>query len=112
MVENHTAGFIRAWHGHRNEGKYIYVVSGSAKIAAIPIPSLEQNNKDNLVEFSLSSRLPAVLWIPPGYANGCMTLTEDARVMFFSTSTLEESLGDDVRFSADKIPGVWEIEYR
>ena len=35
QVENHERGFIRAWHGHKIEGKYVYVVKGSAWVAAI-----------------------------------------------------------------------------
>ena len=34
------------------------------------------------------------------FANGFKTLTPDAKLMFFSTSTLEESQGDDIRFDA------------
>ena len=30
QVENHEQGFIRAWHGHKIEGKYAYVPRGSA----------------------------------------------------------------------------------
>ena len=30
QVENHRQGFIRAWHGHKKEGKYVYVCQGSA----------------------------------------------------------------------------------
>ena len=26
QVENHRQGFIRAWHGHKKEGKYVYTV--------------------------------------------------------------------------------------
>ena len=37
MVENHQAGFVRAWHAHRREGKYIMVVQGAAIVAAIKI---------------------------------------------------------------------------
>ena len=35
MVENHEKGFIRAWHGHKNEGKYVYVVSGTALVGVV-----------------------------------------------------------------------------
>jgi dTDP-4-dehydrorhamnose 3,5-epimerase len=40
-----------------------------------------------------------------------MTLTDDAKLLFFSTSTLEDSLGDDIRFNWDKWD-IWEIERR
>lgn len=26
IVENHKQGFVRAWHAHRNESKYVMVV--------------------------------------------------------------------------------------
>ena len=29
MVENHSSGFIRAWHVHKKESKYIFVASGA-----------------------------------------------------------------------------------
>jgi dTDP-4-dehydrorhamnose 3,5-epimerase-like enzyme len=49
--------------------------------------------------------------IPAGYANGFMTLTESAKVMFLSTSSLEESAGDDFRFDA-RLWNPWNIEER
>ena len=44
----------------------------------------------------LSSNNPKVLFIPSGYANGFKSLEADTIVQFFSTSTLEESTGDDI----------------
>jgi hypothetical protein len=40
-----------------------------------------------------------------------MTLTGDAKLIFFSTSTLEESLGDDVRFPA-RYWDPWHVDER
>ncbi len=37
MVENFDHMFVRAWHGHKNEGKYVTVVSGTALIGAIDL---------------------------------------------------------------------------
>jgi dTDP-4-dehydrorhamnose 3,5-epimerase len=51
------------------------------------------------------------MYIPPGYANGAMTLTEDTRIMYFSTATLEESKTDDYRFSYDYW-SIWGVERR
>ena len=36
-VTNHRAGFVRAWHAHRREGKYITVVQGAAIVGAVPL---------------------------------------------------------------------------
>jgi dTDP-4-dehydrorhamnose 3,5-epimerase-like enzyme len=59
----------------------------------------------------LSSKSPSILWIPPNHANGFMTLSEETVVQFFSTSSLEDSLNDDIRYAYDKW-NIWDIEYR
>tara|TARA_Y100000593_G_scaffold95031_1_gene198564 strand:+ start:15394 stop:15813 length:420 start_codon:yes stop_codon:yes gene_type:complete len=106
QVENHKAGFIRAWHGHNKEGKYVYVASGSALIGAVNLSTEEAAYK-----CILSAETPKILWIPPGHANGFMTLANNTIVQFFSTSSLKESLDDDIRFPFDKWD-IWDIEYR
>lgn len=101
MIANHRAGFIRAWHAHRREAKYITVVQGDAIVAAVVIDNWESPSKSAQVyRYVMSARKPAVLYIPAGYANGLMSLTADARLMVFSTSTLAESQGDDMRFDS------------
>lgn len=111
IVRNHSRNFVRAWHGHLNEGKYVYCVSGSAIVAAIRMEDME---KDNPVIFRtiLSSISPTVLFIPAGYANGFMSLVDDMSLIFFSTSTLDQSKNDDTRYSADKFRHVWKVEER
>ncbi len=105
QVQNHRQGFIRAWHGHQHEGKYVYVASGSALIGAA-------NMETQVVEkFVLSSSSPKVLFIPSGYANGFKTLEENTIILFFSTSDLNSSLNDDIRFAYDKW-NIWEEDYR
>lgn len=100
-VSNHRVGFVRAWHGHRREGKYVTAVAGAALIGAVCIDDWLNPSRDlEPSRFVLSGRRPAVLHIPPGYANGFMSLTDDAKLIFFSTSTLEESQTDDVRFDS------------
>ena len=105
QVENHSRGFIRAWHGHKKEGKYVYVVNGSALVGVVNMETEE------ITKFVLSSQTPKVLWIPPGYFNGFKSLEENTKIIFFSTSTLEESLGDDIREDHDKW-NIWNEEYR
>ena len=104
-VENHKRGFIRAWHGHVKEGKYVYVVDGSALIGVV-------NMKTNEVsKYVLSNKSPKILWIPPGYFNGFKSLEENTKIMFFSTSSLEESIGDDIRKDFDEWD-IWSDDYR
>jgi len=105
QVENHKNGFIRAWHGHKKEGKYVYVVSGSALIGVVNMETEEVS------KFVLSDKSPKILWIPPGNYNGFKSLEENTKILFFSTSTLEESLNDDIREEHNKW-NIWEENYR
>lgn len=101
IIENHRLNFIRAWHGHKNEAKYVICLNGSALVAAVEIDNWELPNKKAYINrFVLSSDKPSILYIPPGFANGFMNLTLDAKLIFFSTSTLNESKLDDYRFDA------------
>ncbi len=101
MVSNHSANFVRAWHAHKKEAKYVLVTQGAAILGAVAIDNWDEPSKDAEVHrFVLSAQRPSVLYIPAGYANGFMTLTPDTQLMFFSTSTLEESKGDDFRYEA------------
>jgi dTDP-4-dehydrorhamnose 3,5-epimerase len=111
-VRNHRQGFIRAWHAHRREAKYVTVVAGAALVGVVEIDDWDRPSPQLPVKrFVLSARKPRVLYIPPGCANGFMSLTSDAHVMFFSTSSLEESLGDDVRYNA-RHWDIWTVEER
>lgn len=112
MVSNHTAGFVRAWHAHKKEAKYVMAVSGAALIGAVTIDDWKTPARDAEVQrFVLSEKKPAILYIPAGYANGFMSLTEDAKLIFFSTSSLEESKGDDFRYDS-RYWDIWSVEER
>lgn len=105
QVENHSRGFIRAWHGHKKEGKYVYVVSGSALIGVVNMKT------DEITKYVLSDKSPKILYIPPGHYNGFKSLEENTKILFFSTSTLDESLNDDIREDHNKWD-IWEENYR
>jgi len=101
-VCNHSAGLVRAWHAHKKEKKFVTVVNGSAIVAAVCIDNWQKPSKDLQVHrYVLTAKKPTVLFIPNGYANGFLTLTEDAKLIFFSSATLQESIDDDFRFKAD-----------
>lgn len=111
-VSNHRDGFVRAWHAHRHEAKYVTAVQGAAIIAATAIDNWEQPSKNlKIHRYVLSAHKPALLYIPPGYAHGYMTLTTDTKLMFFSTSTLEESRNDDIRYDA-RYWDAWQVVER
>jgi dTDP-4-dehydrorhamnose 3,5-epimerase len=100
VIENHDMQRLRGWKGHRKEAKYFFAVCGTVIVAAV---NLETNEINQVV---LSSRKPAVLHVPPGHANGIKMMTDDAKLIVFSTLSLEESLKDEIRFPSEQ----WQIE--
>ena len=98
IVSNHTPDTIRAWHGHKKEAKYVFALKGTILLGMVPMDG-------GSVETYILDKNSQIVHIPPGYYNGFKTLTDDAQVMFFSTSTVEESLNDDYRKPAD----TWDI---
>jgi len=111
QVENHRQGFIRAWHGHKKEGKYVYVAHGSIILGAVPLKIDDTLDITLGKKCILSSQLPKVVFIPPNYANGFKNLENDTIVMFFSTSSLEESKNDDIRYPYDTW-NIWNEDFR
>ena len=111
MVENHNKGFIRAFHYHDFEGKYVSVVNGTILLYTVKV-NKEDLDKSEVKKFILSSKKPQILFIPKSYANGFKTLTDDTKIIFYSTSTLEESLGDDIRYPYNQWGNNWEEDYR
>ncbi|SRR5258708_37328573 len=113
-VTNHSTEVIRAWHGHLKEGKYVYVARGAIILGAVRLEDVKSPSKQTPVQrFVLSDQKPVVVFIPPGHANGFRCLVPDTHIMFFSTSTLDESKGDDYRFAADYWGAhIWNVENR
>lgn len=101
-VKNHKKYMVRAWHGHKKEAKFVYALTGKALLGAIAVDNWENPSKKAKVhKFRLDAKKPSIVYIPPGYVNGFQSLTANAKLMFFSTSTLKDSLGDDIRFDKE-----------
>lgn len=93
---------IRAWQGHKLEGKAFQVLTGKIKLVLIPIIDLSSEKVGTPFEFFLDDSHPAIISIPGGYLNGFQFLSSDSRLMVYSTMSVEESKSDDYRFDADK----------
>jgi dTDP-4-dehydrorhamnose 3,5-epimerase len=111
-VCNWKQGFIRAWHGHLHEAKLIVVVQGAGMIACVPLDDPVSPNQNEVpLRFSLDAASTSGVFIPAGFANGLMSLTEDCEFLVFSNRTVEQSKGDDYRYDFDYWQA-WEIEQR
>ena len=88
------------------------VVQGAALIGAVAIDDWDSPSPDlPVARFVVSASTPSVLYIPAGHANGFMSLTDDTKLLFFSTATLAQSQQDDVRFPS-RTWDIWEVMER
>jgi len=112
VLKTRRAGIIRAWHGHKLESKYFFATAGASIVCGVAVDDWEKPSTTLPVRrFVLSDRRPAILEIPPGYANGFMSLTDESTIVVFSTATLAESEADDFRFPA-RYWDPWSIQDR
>jgi dTDP-4-dehydrorhamnose 3,5-epimerase len=106
-IYNYGKGIIRGFHFHKKEWKYFSIVNGSAKFVAIN----PENDKEQYT-FVSSSRNPNLITIPPGYANGWISLEDNTILVCASSSTFEESIKDDKRYDPFTWGDVWMVQGR
>jgi dTDP-4-dehydrorhamnose 3,5-epimerase-like enzyme len=106
-VYNYGKGVVRGFHFHEHEWKYFIISSGAAKFVA-----LNPDKPDKKFIFISSARKPNLVVIPPGYANGWVSLEENTVLLCGSTSSLEESIKDDKRYDPYSWGDVWTVAGR
>ncbi len=98
-LKNTKKNEVRAWHGHKNEAKYVHILTGKVLFGAVGIDNwIKPSKKLQIYKFTINGKKPSILYIPPGFANGFQSLTKNAKLIIFSTSSLNESLKDDIKF--------------
>ena len=117
MIQNYNNDVVRAFHGHRFEKKWLFVIQGDIQLCTLKIEDYE--NKDLLypdyvtTQYFGSIFLNQLIEIPAGYFQGWKALTNDTIVMFLSNKTVEESKTDDIRLPWDIFgKELWNAENR
>ena len=110
QVENRKVDSVRAYHGHRKETKYVYVVSGAILLVVATTAGVRGWHV-------LDSSRPQILKLAPDGAqatfHGFKILEPNTIIQFFSNKTLEESKSDDFRLNWDIFGGnEWRDKYR
>lgn len=101
IVSNKSTAIIRAWQGHKVEQKYFFVVKGTYLVCAVEIDNWRNPSKSlKPTTFVLDDKNPAILYIPPGYANGIKALEKHSKLIIYSNLNLEESSKDIYRFES------------
>lgn len=96
QMQTNRVGGVRAWMGSKTADTYIYVPSGSAKIAVV---NLDTNEVQEIV---LSDVKPRVMWVAPNSAFGFQSLEEKTILMCFSSETEAESKVSALKFPKEQ----------
>ena len=101
VVHNYSKNFVRAWHGHLKEEKYISCTKGTFQISAVQLDKIKKPGKKNKIfSFIVNENDNKFIHIPKGYANGTMSFEDNSKLLIFSTSDLNESINDDYRYES------------
>lgn len=112
LVQNHENNFIRAWHAHKKEEKYVVCLQGAAMVCAVKINNFSKpDTKSKIHKFFLHDKDLKILYIPNGYANGFKNLDKNTKLMFFSNQDLKSSINDDYRYKYD-FWNPWDKKFR
>jgi len=106
-VLNFASGTIRGFHYHKYEWKYFFVVNGVAKVIA-----LDPKKSKKKYIYTCSDKSHQLVVIPPGYANGWMSLAPNTLLLCASSLTFEESIADDRRYDPHKWGDSWSVANR
>lgn len=99
QIKQSSTDVVRAWQGHKVEQKWFYCIAGSFRINLIGVDDWINPSEQLLpISFELNSRIPMVLHVPGGYANGFKALEENSIFLIYSDKTLEEAKNDEYRF--------------
>lgn len=114
QLTNASPATARSWRGHKRERKWVYVAKGSAIVAAVEFDHDTHPSKNTTVHrFVLSEERPGILAIPAGYANAFRILKPETVLLFFSSSSVEESEKDDFPFPPDYWgEELWNVEHQ
>lgn len=111
-VENYQTNFVRAWHAHKKEQKIFICINGAVHVSAVKVDNFKNPSKDKKIfDFFLNEKKMQCVFIPKGFANGFMSLTNKVKLLIFSDSSLQDSLDDDYRFPYDYWDN-WNIKFK
>ena len=92
-------GVIKAWHFHKIQTDYFYVMSGVLRIGLCDLRPESKTHKKTMDFLMGDYQIPMVVKIPPGIAHGVKTVQGPAH-LFYVTSHIYNP-NDEIRLAYD-----------
>lgn len=94
-----NAGVVKAWHAHREQTQWNYVVTGLIKVALHDTREESPTYRETMA-FLAGDGQPARAYVfPPGVAHGYRCLDGPMHIIYLTSGTYD--LDDEVRLSQD-----------
>lgn len=85
IIQNRDVEFIRGWKGHEIEKRWFVALNGSFTIRMVKIDNWKNpSSNPKQLTFQLSSKVPDVLFSPPGYATAIQANEKEAQLLTMS----------------------------
>jgi dTDP-4-dehydrorhamnose 3,5-epimerase-like enzyme len=102
QITHPNTDIVRAWQGHKLEGKWFYCTKGTFEIKVVEIDDWKNPSIDLQIQTHLlSSQNSQVLTVLKGCATSIRATVPNATIMVFSDKNLQEAKEDDYRFDKD-----------
>jgi dTDP-4-dehydrorhamnose 3,5-epimerase len=99
-------GVVKAWHGHKKQTQWNYVVSGLLNVVLYDDRSDSPTYKEKM-EFLVGENQQSKIYsFPPGVLHGYRCVAGPANVIYVTSGTYD--LSDEVRVSSDSLNAVFD----
>jgi len=92
-------GVVKAWHGHKEQSQWNYVVSGKIKVALYDNRPKSSTYRETMEFLVGDDEKPKAYYFPPGVLHGYKCLKGPMQIIYVTSGVYD--LSDEVRISKD-----------
>jgi dTDP-4-dehydrorhamnose 3,5-epimerase len=92
-------GVLKAWHAHREQSQWNYVVNGLIKVALHDTREGSQTYRETMEFLAGDNQTVRVYFFPPGVAHGYRCLNAPMNIIYLTSGTYD--MDDEVRLPPD-----------
>jgi len=94
-------GVIKAWHGHKKQSQWNYVVTGLIKVALHDNRANSPTYKETMAFFGGDGQEPCAYFFPPGVLHGYKCLKGSMQIIYVTSGVYD--LADEIRLALDDL---------
>ena len=88
-------GVIKAWHAHKNQTQWNYVLNGTIFVALSDLRQNSSTFRKTMTFLSGDNQLPSIYKFPPGVAHGYKCINGPMNIIYFTSGQYD--INDEIR---------------